>query len=167
MPSRFLTVLACAAAAGLALAGFLAWRNSPAQVAKRYLDKLARSASVYPEDSALNRRFRTAQLDPMLADPLEVRFPESHVSGTFEKEHLLAGYLSLVADATYFQVIFKQVQLEQQTPTEWLVQARLTVRCDAAADRFPADQPVAIVIRREANGCLLTSIRARPAAAGS
>lgn len=167
MPPRLLAILACAGASALLLAGYLVWRNAPGQAAKRYLDKLARSASVYPEDSALNRRFRPSQFEPMLADPLAIHLPESHVSGSFETEQLVAGYLSLVAEASYFQVTFTEVKIARQSPREWVVQARLTVRCDEAADQFPADQPVEITIRPEENGFRLASIRARTAATGS
>lgn len=167
MPSRFLAILACAGVPALLLAGYLVWRNAPVQAAKRYLDKLARTATVYPEDSALNRRFRPSQFEPMLADHLEIHLPESQVSGSLEMEQLLAGYLSLVAEASYFQVTFTEVKIARQSPGEWIVQARLTVRCDEAVERFPADQPVDLAIRPQGNGFRLVSIRARTVAAGS
>lgn len=162
MPKRLFILIACLLTLAAGLGMYLHWRNSPAEVARRFLNQLASKATVYPEDSPLQRRLRGPQVVERLADPLEIRLPASHVNGTFDQEELLSGYLSVVLEAKYFQVSFSQLRLLRKTPGELRIEGRLTVRCDVSCETMPMDQLVDLILQQDREGIRLSRVTARP-----
>lgn len=164
MPARILAILVSLLLLAAGSTGYLVWRNTPAQVAKRYLEKLARTVTVYRENSPVNRRFRASSLGELLADPLELHLPSARVDGSFNQEELQSGYLSVSLECGYFQVAFSKVKLLQSDPKFLRLEASLEVVSDFPDDLFPFRQLVELQISRSGKSLLLSSVSSKPEA---
>jgi hypothetical protein len=160
-PRRLLPFLAAGTLLAAFLTGYALWWNAPAQVASRYLDKLARTATVYSETGPLQRRLRASRLSEMLANPLAIHLPEAHLSSSFDPEELLSGYLSIALEASYLQVTFSKLKLRERSSRFLKVEARLSVVADYPDERFPLDQRVDLKLEKEGDRLLLSSVSAR------
>lgn len=143
------------------LAGYLVWRTSPAQVARRFLERLAETATVYPEHNQLNRRLRGSRISQLLADPLVIRVQDTRFSGSYDTEELVSGYLSVVLDASYFQVTFSKIRLLEANPRLLKAEGRLNIQSDEGHQPLPFDQVVELEIRKIDNLLLLSRVSTR------
>jgi len=158
MLSRPLLVTATALVLAGTLTGYLLWRNSPQQVARRYLQKLARTATVYPEDSTLNRRLRPPRLGQLLGNPLELRFPEANVSSVYDLEELLSGYVLLISEGHYFEATFSRIRLRENRDDLMRLTAQLNVQSNYPAEQFPIDESVELDVKKIGDLLLLSRV---------
>ncbi|MEO0447647.1 MAG: hypothetical protein AAF191_16355 [Verrucomicrobiota bacterium] len=151
---RFLLV---GLAAALFFGGWLAWWTSPTQVAKRFLTKVTNTATVLSEDSPLSRRMRAPKLSSLLANPFEISMGNA-ISGKFDQEELLTGYLSIALGSSYFEPRFTAVRLILNTEDSIQISAQLDVESDYPDASFPISESVEVTIRKIEDLLILSEI---------